>query len=378
MKRWFWFLLLPLAAWLNGCSSETEQATSGFQPLQSTTHNRLALLQATPGEGEGKLTIFHLDEGRVSEASHRPDFDPTMRVVPESDEVVVLNRVKKGGVLVFDKKTLSLKANYRVLPSNEYPNFQDVMPLGNGEVYLSSYETSDLYRVRLSDGKVLKTISLKEFADDDGVPEAFKMYRHGGEVLLTLQRLKRPSLLPTDYSSVLFIDAEKDVVQKEEKLKCLNPAGPIRKFSDKTVVVACHGSWEKANDGTLEVIDLENQTTRGEIWTSSQLGGRPMDIVSMSPLFLATILYTPEFKLRLSTVFGMAGDKSAEVALLGAGDQTYPTGYRTLAMDLERRLLWVGQDGPKDRFLIAYSLDTREEVRRMRVEFMPVQLEWLE
>lgn len=376
-RVWSMFsLAMVLAAIFSGCTEQSKTIASSFAPLASTAKNRLALVCSSPAEGDGKLLVLDLAKGVIEEASHRLDRDPRMQHLKATRQIAVLNR-RRGAVQIFDETTLKLQTEYRGVDSPDFINFQDVIELGGDEAYFSSWETDRLYRLRLSDGKLMNQIDLKPYADADGIPEGFKLFHlERDRIGLILQRLAHRTGIPTDYSSMVVIDPLTDTVEEEMRLDCKNPLTTVNKVGPQLVAFGCAGDWGKAQDGAIEAFDFATRKSKGTWWDAVRLQGRPIELVGFSPLFFAALLSTPSGGTRLITLNGGAG-ATPDVW----GDSPYETGYRTIALDLERRLLWVGKAGKagnSEPAVFAYALDSKEIVREIRLEFNPTQLEWLD
>jgi len=367
----FWMVTLLL---LGGCSDEVRIPSTSFEPVATASRKRLAVVTSTPSEGDGKLLVLELERGKIIEASHRLDRDPVIARLPGAHQISVLNR-KRGSVQMVDDSTLKLITEFRGADV-PYSNFQDVVEVGNGEAYFSSYETSDLYRIRIQDGKLIKTISLKRFADDDGIPESFKMFSLGNNrVALILQRLNHADFTPAAYSSLLVINSSNNEVEDEVKMQCDNPATAtvVGNPGASDLAIGCVGGWNAPFAGSIQLVNLGQKKSKRVLWIDSELKRRPTVLAAISPLFMASILMTSEFKTQLAVSGGNPMGTPAVWA-----EESYEEGFRSLAIDVERRLLWVGKSGKAEHRLLAYSLDTQEVVRSIPMEFTPIQLEWLD
>lgn len=371
MKRAALWLVLLLA--VARCGEKSEVSTS-FVPLASARHNRLAVLTATPTEGPGKLISLELAQGQIQVASHRVDSDPVMALFPSSHQVMVMNR-RQGNVMMFERDRLTLSgADYRVEGTPNDINFQDAVDLGNGEAYLSSLLTGEIFRIQAQNGKVLKRIPLADYADPDGNADPAHMYRMGNRVAVVLQRLT--GFVAQTASRLLILDSETDKLQHNILMNesCRNPFSALVPVSNDLLVVGCVGTFGENTPErqSVEMVSVTGGVAKDALWEG--LAEKPVALDAISPLFLTAILMDENGGTRIAKLNRLGDKRTVE----RSGVAPYAEGYRSLKVDAERRLLWVGKAGKDHHRLLAISLDTDAVVQEIPLEYEPIQLEWLD
>lgn len=206
-------------------------------------------------------------------------------------------------------------------------NPQDIAVVNSEMAYVALYEKPHLLKVNPITGALLGTVDLSPYADADGIPEVGWLYAMNGKLYVLLQRLSRPQgFLPTDYSSLLILNAITGVVEKELRLAQTNPFGKLRfnALLNRFVIVES-GVFTTMQDGmpidgAIEYFDAETETLSGAVITAQALGGDIVDAVVVS-------------ETRGYAVVGVRKGTSAETHVVAFNPTTGEKGKTLLASD---------------------------------------------
>ena len=169
-------------------------------------------------------------------------------------------------------------------------NPRDIAVVSPTRAYVARYAESELLVINPADGTEIDRVDISAYADADGVPEMAWIQHLAGKVYLLLQRLDRPGgFVPTEYSSMLVIDAASGVVESEVRLSATNPVGKLRYNAQlERFVIVSTGTLTTINGGTvgdggIEYFDPVDNTVGGLVIGDGELGGDIVDAVIVSP-----------------------------------------------------------------------------------------------
>jgi hypothetical protein len=203
--------------------------------------------------------------------------------------IYIVNRFGADNIQVIDPaQGFQTIRQFSVGPGS---NPQDIAFVSSSRAYVSRYETNDLIEVNPSTGEQVGTISLAEFADDDGLCEMSRMIIWGDSLLVQVQRMFRQDSpdpwipVPPSYLAVIDLNANQLVDMNAElpglqgiELAGLNPIAPIQ-FDPFTsdLLVLTTGRPDLTDQGGLERIDLGTMRSTGRFITEDAIGGSPID-----------------------------------------------------------------------------------------------------
>lgn len=165
-------------------------------------------------------------------------------------------------------------------------NLQDIAFDGEGEAYVSCYNTAELLRIDPASGVILTVYSTAGFADADGLPETGRMVVVGERLFITCERLDRHNwyqpvgdsyLLVFDMASEQWVDAAPGLPGVNGiRLAAADPYGePIR--DGDVILVPCIGLYTLLDAG-VDVVDPVRLVSLGLEVTGAQLGGDVVDL----------------------------------------------------------------------------------------------------
>jgi hypothetical protein len=165
-------------------------------------------------------------------------------------------------------------------------NLQDIAFDGEGEAYVSCYNTAELLRIDPVSGAILTVFSTASFADADGYPETSRMVTVGERLFVTCERLDRNNwyqpvgdsyLLVFDMASEQWVDAAPGLPGVNGiRLAAADPYGePIR--DGDVILVPCIGNYTVLDAG-VDVVDPVQLISLGLEITGAQLGGDVVDV----------------------------------------------------------------------------------------------------
>ncbi len=232
---------------------------------------RLAVLLA--GTDNGSL-------GELDASATPPVFRPDL-MVAHSDSTVrtgmgkvfVVGRMGGDYLLAADDETFAVK--YQT-PLGAGSNPQDVALVSTCKAYVSLYQSATLAVVDPSTGNLLRTaVSLSEYADADGSPEAAWMaVVDENTVAVAIQNLE--DWAPSRSGRILLVDTQTDTVSGAIGLTSRNPFSPLVRVGANTFAVGCVDDFS-GNQGGIEVFDTQARTSRLAV-PAAVLGGVPTDL----------------------------------------------------------------------------------------------------
>ena len=177
----------------------------------------------------------------------------------------------------------------------------DALLLDDGRVVISCYEAPELQILSLDTGNI-ETLSLKRFADADGLPELDHLALQGDVLYVTAQRLNREAgftatetglLIGVHLPSLTLVDLSPELPEQEGlELPCHNPYTRLTATPRGSLLVGCVANFQDpAKAGLLEIFPDTAQVTI--LATAEALGGYP-SVLRLSPDGTPWVqIYTP-------------------------------------------------------------------------------------
>jgi hypothetical protein len=202
-------------------------------------------------------------------------------------QVYVIERFGCDNVRVLDPVTCSLVRQFSV-GNGSNPN--DICVVSPTKAYVTRYDSKDLWIVDPSTGAFTGAISLRPFADKDGLPEMNRVVFHGGRVFVSCQRLDRDNFFsPTDSSLVVVIDAQTDQVIDADPvapgvqgilLPLTNPGTKFAATPEGNFLLGCSGSFGALDGG---VVRLDPRTLAATVEVGEAALGGDVNAVCVPP-----------------------------------------------------------------------------------------------
>ncbi len=234
----------------------------------------------------GALARVNTTTRAVNDAVNAVHADARLRVV--NDTVYVVNRFGADNVQIVHPGT---GATIRQYSTGNGSNPADVAYVGPRRLYVSRYESTDLWITDPRTGTHTGTISLAAFADADGLPEMDRMAVVGPYVFVSLQRVNRNAgFVPTDTALVAVIDARADTVvdcdparpgRQAIVLARTNPVTDFVREPGGGLLVGCVGHYG-ALDGGIVRVNPWTLAAGGVVITEAALGGDVSDVEWLS------------------------------------------------------------------------------------------------
>lgn len=291
-------------------------------------------------------------------------------------KVYIVNRLNRDNIQILDPDFA-----YRTVQEfsvGEKTNPHDIAFVDENRAYISLYERDYVLVVDPSRGVELQRVSLAGFADpSDGIPEMSGMHLEGERLYVAIQRLDRNNtefiFPPTDFSSLLEIDARSGSVLAEHRMQSQNP------FSKLRVVLidgARHLYWANPNflgfnfriDGGVEAFNLETRSFRpGFLYAESAAGGDILDVVIRDAVTGYALVLYQDFSLSLQRFDPSTGSFARELAFYPAS-----AGYVSGLLLSDAGYLYAADASFAEPGIIIY--DTRAGDRRITPQPIPVGL----
>lgn len=191
----------------------------------------------------------------------------------------VIGRLGCDNLQVVDPATLTTVHQFSTgNGSNPYD-----VAFANGHVYVACYGLASILILDPDTGAGLGSISLSEFADSDGIPEADHMELYGPWLFVSCERLDRNhNFQPNNPALVAVVDTRADTVfdadptlpgKQAIPLTGRNPVTPfVLDPTSGRFLLGCAGRYQ-ALDGGIEWIDPVQMKSLGYAITESALGG---------------------------------------------------------------------------------------------------------
>ncbi len=204
-------------------------------------------------------------------------------------------------------------------------NPQDIWVLAPNRAYVSFYESNTLLEVNPQTGATLGSISLAQFADNDGLVEMHRMFVHGRYLYVQLQRLDRgqfpyvpvaPSMLAVvDLVTETLVDVDPGSPGMQAiALTATNPIAPMAiDLTSGDLLVPCTGAFGVMNDGGIERVDLTDWESDGMWLSGPAMNGDLVDFSTWSATRAFVIVSDASFNTALHLINPSTGVKGAAV-----------------------------------------------------------------
>lgn len=352
---------------MTACTRETSVTEDKFLPLSRSASNRLMAVTGLISGGEkGEVLVLNLTEGRIHHVSQPVSKDAFLRAPLGDPNFYVINRWGHENIQIFSRETLTPSMKQRSYAAEGItvehegkaitltPNLQDLAVTPRG-TFLSAMGARHLFRVNLDLGSVDERISLQEYADGDGLPEATYLHWDGKRTWLQLQRLdggkmhEKQQWEVTDYSSVLVLDDE----IRKINLTYKNPVTDFISGSGGELFVATAGEWVETEDGAIESLQLDTLESVVTPVTEKLIKGSILDFrVSETAFWVVALQPSGE------RVLVKVGRDGKGLKILPRGDGENPKSLQGLELDRERGLLYVGVNCHGQPKIRLYDMDT--------------------
>ncbi len=274
----------------NNSSNNNNVNNNTCEPAGEVTSGTRLVLH-TGNADNGSLSILD-----VSDAT--PVLTPDVTVVHSDatvraglDHIYVIGRLGGDSLLRLDDATFAVQWQ---LPLTAGSNPQDLALVSTCKAYVSLYQKNYLQIVDPVAGSIpdaTPMISLADFADADGLPEASFMLANGGMVYVAIQNLE--NFTASRNGRLLAIDPATDTVGAEIELTTPNPFSPIARVDDTHLAVGCVGDFS-GTQGGIEWIDTAAGTSTLAV-SSADLGGVVTELVMEDATCGFALVNTPEW-----------------------------------------------------------------------------------
>ncbi|MBX7057012.1 MAG: hypothetical protein K1X75_03025 [Leptospirales bacterium] len=201
--------------------------------------------------------------------------------------VYIVNRLNRDNIQVLNPALFyQTEAEFSV---GAGANPHDIAVVSPSLAFVSLYRSSEVLAVHPSAGLILSRISLAAFADPfDGIPELDSLYYEAGRLFVSVQRLNQNDPVfvrpPTDYSSLVEIDAASLMPVAEYRMPALNPFSKLRRaqLQGRPVLYVAAPGYFGFNfrlDGGVVAFDLSTRSFFPQLlYSESAAGGDIVDV----------------------------------------------------------------------------------------------------
>ena len=244
--------------------------------ISSVTHAAPRAVIATTDFATGSLSVIDTETNVAQNDLLLVHSDAKVRTFDE--RVYVINRLGQDNILILQKDDLSTPLFQFSTGNGTNPH--EIVVLSESKAYVSLYERDYVLIVNPTTGDSLGAVSLADYADEDGLPEASQMALFGDKLFVAVQRLNRDAFFaPTEFSLIAVIDVQNDVLLDLDE-GAAGTQGIAVEGKQPFGVAQRGGRWIVASvgtfgslDGGIEVIDLVNLRADGIVISETALGG---------------------------------------------------------------------------------------------------------
>jgi hypothetical protein len=284
MKRTF-FLLIVVFLILSCEDNNLDSNNSSNNNINNTNNN--SCLPFDNNYIPGRVAVFtgNQDNGAISiiNLDNDPYTIENDLVVVHSDslgryfgDIFVVNRLGADNVVSIDSSTLNINGQ---ISTGAGTNPQDFVFINSCKGYVSLYQTDYISIINSSftlDSTESGRISLSEYSDADGSPEASFIYFDGEKVYVEIQNLE--NYVAVGPGKIIVINPETDLIEKHIQLISPNPATPVVNVPDSTLLVVGTVNNYSGTGGGIEVFSPTDSTSTLAV-TSENLGGVTSEII---------------------------------------------------------------------------------------------------
>ncbi len=268
--------------------------------------------EPVPGTRVAVLTA-DMDNGALSVLdlfSTPPIFQADLAVVNSDatvraafDRIYVINRLGGDNIIAFDDETFSVLWQKPLGPGS---NPQDLAVVSSCKAYVSLYQKNHLQIMNplTSENAGTTNVSLVDYADEDGSPEASFMLATPGAVYVAIQNLE--NFVPTRNGRILVVNTDTDAVTDVIELNTPNPFSPLTRVDETSFVVGTVGDFS----GTQGGIEHVHGNLSHLVVTAEQLGGVATELAMQDDACGFALVNTPEWSsgIRPFCLDGTVGD----------------------------------------------------------------------
>ncbi len=292
------------------------------------------------------------------------------------NQLIILNRLSQDNVQILDLENgYSTIANHSVGTGT---NPSDLLITSDNTAMITRLQASSILFMDLESGEHTDELDLSTIADQDGFAEPAAMFvREDGKVLVTCQRLDQDNWFsPTDYSSLLLIDAEEKSITEEVHLSFTNPNTPIIQDQVTGDLLIGEIGHYGVMDGGVERIDPDTLQSKGIVITEEELGGDliAMDIDSKGRLYM--LVQDSSFMSRMVAINTDNSDKMAKgegtkdaQAAPPAVEELTEDGLSMTALAVDNMdRVWVADRDPVNPGLRIFTEDGKTELTQAPID----------
>jgi hypothetical protein len=317
------------------------------------------MIAALPAQSADRVLVVTTDWSSVGFLSTLPTTPPwsgNNDLVPINSDAVA--RVRYGLIYVVNRYGAD---NVQVIDPNhgfqiiqEFSvgggsNPQDIAFIAPDRAYVSCHNTNDLLIVNPEAGEILGSISLADFADEDGLCEMSRMQIEDGFLYVQIQRMFRQDWpdpwVPSPPSYLAVIDlATEELVDVDAvtpgmqgiELAGLNPVAPMQiDWNTGDLLVPEAGQYALIDAAGIERVDLQTWESKGMVITEEELGGDISDFALWSAEKAYAVVSDLAYNTKLLS-FDPSGAEPPETLYNPGGYVlgdvlTHPSGYLFLA-----------------------------------------------
>lgn len=227
----------------------------------------------------GHFATINLEDQSVKTYQLELNSDAVAKTI--NSKVYVVNRLGQDNITVFSPSNFSNPLIQFSTGNGSNP--QDIVLAASDKAYISLFEEKYLLVANPNTGEELNRIDISQFADSDGVPEAWKMVIVDNTIFVVLQMLDRSNYLePAENGKILIVNTSNDTITGSITLSGKNPYDIFYNQMLNELVVSETGSFSDVTDGGIETVNVGTSQPSGFILTESDLGGN-ISFFAMKP-----------------------------------------------------------------------------------------------